>query len=64
MKNTTSENNRTSGEDELEPRDSCPSCGSPVDTFSLDPLEEGGIEPNCDYYRADMGGGEVRHDKC
>ena len=53
----------TDGEQGLEPRDYCPSCGSPVDTFSEDPLEEGGIEPACGYYRAEAGDGVI-HERC
>lgn len=37
---------------ELEPRETCPKCGSTLVTESEDPLEEYCINHPCDYYRA------------
>jgi hypothetical protein len=41
----------------------CLTCGGAVDTFSVDPLEEAGIEPGCGYYRAETGE-EVIYEQC
>lgn len=49
----------TSESDELTPREACPDCGGTVEVASADPLEEYGIEPGCDYYRAEVAGGGV-----
>jgi hypothetical protein len=58
-------NDPTQQEDDqnLEPREYCLTCGGAVDTFSVDPLEEAGIEPGCGYYRAETGE-EVIYEQC
>lgn len=46
--------------DELTPQEACPYCGGAVMVESEEPLEEYGIEPGCDYYRAEGAGGVIR----
>jgi len=43
-----------------DPRERCPTCGGAVMVASEDPLEEYGIEPGCDYYRAAVGNAVIR----
>jgi hypothetical protein len=44
---------------ETDPREHCPKCGALLYHESRDPLEEYCIGDPCDYYRAEIGDGEV-----
>jgi hypothetical protein len=43
----------------IEPRERCPKCDALLMHESTDPLEEYCIDGPCDYYRAEIGDGEV-----
>lgn len=45
--------------EKIVPRDDCPKCGVTVYVESQDPLEEHCLAPECDYYRAEGGDGDV-----